>query len=179
MAANKGKFSLAALFAVASVTLLGMLGGVALVYGSSSNTITATATVNGVCAINIQSGGSINFFPSGAVPGQTTTAAGNQVVTANNLGSNIAANILVEGSAWTGTGSNTLGVSNTVWDGTSGTTYSNSIALTGSLVDTGVVLQTPSISSPSKSNTIYFGLGIPEATPADTYTQTITLDISC
>ena len=80
--------------------------------------------------------------------------------------------IYVFGSNWI-YGSNSFGVSNTVWDAVSGTRYSSANPLTSvpynTLIDVGA----------GASNDIYFGVGVPNAQVAGAYGQNITIENSC
>jgi len=146
--------------------------------GSSNSTVTANVNVGNVVYIKIAPN-SINL---NAVTGQNSiypqstavTIATNNLITDYDKGGNIAANILVEGTNFVND-SNTIGVSNTLWSATSNTAYGGT-PLTTSLTDTEILIPQPSISSPSKSNNIYFGFSIPPATPAGNYIQTITFN---
>ena len=141
---------------------------------STSNAITAKVDVLGTCYIaltpNVISFGSI--VPSANVPT-------NVLVTDTDSGGNTAATLLVAGNNWAQTANSaiTFGVSNTLWDATSQTTYVGT-ALSNSLTTTGITIPAPTSTTPT-SNDIYFGLGIPGGTPAGTYQQTITIENSC
>ena len=80
--------------------------------------------------------------------------------------------IYVFGSNWA-YGSNSFGVSNTVWDASQGTRYSIANPLTSvpynTLIDIGA----------GTSNDIYFGVGVPNAQVAGAYGQNITIENSC
>ncbi|MDE1865013.1 MAG: hypothetical protein KGH94_00010 [Candidatus Micrarchaeota archaeon] len=161
------------------------LGSVVSFAGTTSNTVSGTVGVQKVCAISTVSATAINFgsiFPGGNV--NTANA-----LTITDSGGNAASNILVEGGLgnllgsnndiWVGTSaSNTIYISNTLWSAASQGSYTGT-ALTNALVDTAVVLPAPTQASPSKSNTIYFGMGVPSGTPADTYTTNIIVETTC
>lgn len=101
----------------------------------------------------------------------------NVIVTDTDNGGNVASNILLEGTAWT-SGSNSFVVGQTNYNGLSQSSYSG-VSLTASLVDTAIQIPAPTVSTPSTSNAIYFGLQVPGGTASGTYTQTITFENSC
>ncbi len=142
----------------------------------SGNTNPATMTVEGTgtvtanynslsCTISLSpttlSFGSIN--PESNVPT-------NKAITDDNTG-NANAYMLVYGGNWV-SGSNSFGVSNTLWDAASQTAYTGSI-LTATPSNT--LITVPA----SGSNSIYFGLGVPGATPQGAYSQNIIIENSC
>lgn len=152
-------------FSVANV----VVGGVTYVPAPASGTLaafnTTTITFSGGCQISL-SPNSITF--GSLTPGSTyPTDIG---VTDTNNGA-VAANVLVSGGNWIG-GALSFGVSNTLWSQSSEPTYTGT-ALTASLANTPIVI------GAGGSNSIYFGLGAPLATPAATYSQTITIENSC
>lgn len=141
---------------------------------STSNSVTITANVVGTCYISL-SPNSIDFgtlSPDANVP---TNFGVNDI----DNGGNVAASLLVYGGNWIGPTPATFGVSNTTWDATSGTSFSTASHLTGTPVTTGISIPAPTTSNTATSNSIYFGLGIPPATTAGTYQQTITIENSC
>ena len=135
-------------------------------------TVAVTANVATQCYISL-SPLTINF---GTInPGANVPTA--NAVTDNDIGGNIAANVIVYGGNWIA-GSNQFGVSNTLWNPTSLGTYSGN-ALSNSTVNTQIVVPAPTPSHTTASNSIYFGLGIPGGTVAGTYTQNIVIENSC
>ncbi|MGC8729869.1 MAG: hypothetical protein ACP5RP_00575 [Candidatus Micrarchaeia archaeon] len=170
-------YKLKILMLIAAIVVVGAfaiikLGLIQPAYASSTNSITASVTVLGTCYIST-SPNSINF-------GNLATGANtptNSLVTVSDPGGNAAANVLVEGTNWA-SGSNSFGVSNTTWSATAQTTYSGT-ALSNTLTNTGIVVPAPTPSTTTTSNSIYFGVQIPTATVAGTYTQTITIENSC
>jgi hypothetical protein len=140
--------------------------------------VVVTANVQQVCYITLSTN-SINF---GQIP-----AAGNTGYTANGIvdydqGGNVAANILVEGTNWNEVSpvtGNSFGVSNTVWGTSNTVAYSAGTPLGNTLADTNIQIPAPTQTTPTTSNNIYFGLGIPGGTPAGVYQQTITIENSC
>ena len=141
---------------------------------STSNSVTITANVVGTCYISL-SPNSIDFgtlSPDANVP---TNFGVNDI----DNGGNVAASLLVYGGNWIGPTPATFGVSNTTWDATQGTSFSAATRLTGTPATTGISIPAPTTSNTVTSNSIYFGLGIPPATTAGTYQQTITIENSC
>jgi hypothetical protein len=143
-------------------------------YPSNSVTLTVPTTANVVpfCYISLSTN-TINF--GSIAPGANVPTANTVVV--SNPGGNAAANVLVDGTNWASS-SSSFGVSNTIWDVSSQTTY-NGVALSNSLAITGIILAAPNTVNTITSNDIYFGLGVPTATVAGTYTQNILIENSC
>ncbi len=167
--------ALLAIFAsvlVVSGTLMLALGSVAFASSTTSN-VTANVAVESVCYINL-SPNAISFgsmFP-------TETYPDNVLVTDSDPNGNVAANVLVSGSNWV-SGTNSFGVSNTTWSATSSSTFLTTNRLSATPAITGITIAAPTTSSNTPSNSIYFGLNVPGAIPAGTYTQTITIENSC
>ncbi|MCL4404702.1 hypothetical protein M1583_01795, partial [Candidatus Marsarchaeota archaeon] len=148
------------------------------IYNKSTtyNAITADVQVGSVCYISL-SPTSISF---GSVVANSNVPT-NVLVTDTDTGGNAAATLLVNGTNWFLNGNSlatSFGVSNTLWDSGTQTIYTGN-ALSNTLVSTGITIAAPSSTTPSTSNSIYFGLGIPGGTPAGVYEQTITLENSC
>ena len=147
--------------------------------GGPANAITtntvATANVQSTCFIGV-SANTINF---GTInPGANVPTS--QLITVQDPGGNTAANVFVDGGNWI-SGSNNFYVTNTLWDVTSDLTYTgNALQLApAGLTDTHITVLAPSISTPTTSNNIYFGLGIPNGAVAGAYTQNIIIENSC
>ena len=165
-----------------SLGLLSILAGIIaiigylsfpLIYPSSGNSnVNANVVVSSACFIGL-SPNSITFGNMAPTSSYNT----NVLVTDTDNGGNVAANILLEGTAWT-SGSNSFVVGQTNYNGLSQSSYSG-VSLTASLVDTAIQIPAPTVSTPSTSNTIYFGLQVPGGTTPGTYTQTITFENSC
>ncbi|QRF74375.1 PGF-pre-PGF domain protein [Candidatus Micrarchaeum sp.] len=81
------------------------------------------------------------------------------------------ANILLSGTNWTNPTIN-FGATNTSWSITSLSSFGPNL-LSRSPRNTAISI------GPSSSNSIYFGLNVPGAIPAGTYTQTIVIENSC
>jgi hypothetical protein len=139
-------------------------------FAYTSNT-SATANVNVGNVIYISITPSSNTFGN-VYPGSTYDT--NVLFTDTDNGGNLAANVFISGSNFI-YGSNNIGVSNTLWDYPSQSSYIGN-ALSGTPADTGITLAQPSIASPSTSNDIYFGVSIPSGTAVGFYTQTLTFN---
>lgn len=135
--------------------------------GGNTDAVTASVTINNYCSFTV-SNTAINFGSMN--PGANTITTANDI-TVTDTG-NIGSNILTSGNSWT-FGSNSFGVQNTVWSASSSTTYGAATPLTGSSVDTHIVVAN------SASNSIYYGLGIPAGQAPGTYSQTIDVISSC
>ncbi|MGC8652081.1 MAG: hypothetical protein ACP5UH_02415 [Candidatus Micrarchaeia archaeon] len=142
---------------------------------TTSNTVTAKVTVSGACYVSL-SPSLINFGPVYASANVPT----NVLVTDSDPEGDVAASLLVAGTNWALTSNSqvTFGVSNTLWNPSSLTTYSGN-ALTNTLSPTGITIAAPTQSSATTNSPIYFGLAVPGGTPAGTYQQTITIENSC
>jgi len=141
-----------------------------LAYANYSNTISATLTVSGTCTVILSN--TVVNFGSVQISGNAPTSS---AVNDKNNGNN-AANILLDGTNWLGTNTNTFFVSNTIWDFSSNTftVSGNTLGLaTGNLVDTGVVI------NPALGQDLFFGTQVPAQQNADTYSQTITIENLC
>ncbi len=155
-----------------------------IVYGYNCNGGGATAiATNTVATVNVPStcfiGVSTNTINFGTInPGANVPT--NHLVTVQDPGGNIAANIMVDGYNWQ-SGSNSFGVTNTLWDVSTDVTYlGNALLLAPSgLTDTHLQTPAPTISNPTTTNNIYFGLGIPSGAVAGAYTQNIIIENSC
>ena len=139
-------------------------------FAYTSNT-SATANVNVGNVIYITITPSSNTFGN-VYPGSNYGT--NVLFTDTDNGGNLAANVFVSGSNFV-YGSNGIGVSNTLWDYPSQSSYIGN-ALSATSTDTGITLAQPSIASPSTSNEIYFGVSIPSGTAVGFYTQTLTFN---
>ena len=142
-----------------------------------------TLTTNVVMTVNVQSYCFISLSNTaigfGAInPGSNVGTT--NVVTVSDPGGNVAANILVDGSNWI-SGANNFYVANTVWNPTSSATYvGNNLKLDPSgLTDTNIQITAPTLSTPTQSASIYFGLAVPGGQAAGTYTQNIVLENKC
>ncbi|MEM0086889.1 MAG: hypothetical protein QXT36_01305 [Candidatus Micrarchaeaceae archaeon] len=139
------------------------------IFGANSapSNVVANVAVGNVIYLSV-SPNTINFgnlYPAGAAYDT------NVLVTDNDIGGNMGANILVEGGNWIGP-SSSFGVGNTLWDATTQNTYIGT-ALSATFANTLIFIPAPTLSTPTTSNNIYFGLSIPGGTPAGVYTQNI------
>jgi len=135
--------------------------------GPHSSNVIASVTVPAVCGITL-SATTIDF--GSLAPGIDVPT--NNAIIDSNTGGDIAVNVLLVGNDWTST-SSSFSVSNTVYSAAIGTPYSTATKLTNILVIT------PYIVGPYTSNTIYFGLGIPQTVLKGSYTQNILIENSC
>ena len=167
----------AGISALFAVLLLGMSFG--LSYAStSSNTISASANILGVCYISL-SPNTIAFGGSGTTPGITTAA---NSITDTDQNGNIAANVLLYASDWTGpspSASYAFSGTYTGWNALSTGTFGAVPNSIGSAVNTGITIAAPTVTNPSTSNNIYFDLSVPNALTPGVYSQTITIENSC
>ena len=105
---------------------------------SSNTTLTANVNVGNVIYLavaNVNAGNVINF--GSIFPGSYHDT--NVSVTDNDIGGNIGANILVEGSSWLNA-SNTIGASNTFWSPTPLTNLGTN-ALTSAFANTFITIE--------------------------------------
>ena len=141
--------------------------------GSSSNTaLTANVNVGNVIYLTVANASSGNVINFGNIfPGSSYNT--NVVVTDNDIGGNIGASILVEGSDWLNAStSNTFSVGNTFWSPAL-LTNTGTNALTSTFANTLITIAAPTLSTPYASNSIYFGLSVPSGTAPGNYIQTI------
>jgi hypothetical protein len=166
--------SIATTMLIAIIVLIASFYFEPLATATATNTVTASANVQGTCYISLSSN-QINFgsiSPNANVPT-------NMIITDSDNGGNVAANILVDGTNWIYS-SYSFGVSNTLWSASTQSTYTGTpLTLTPTLTNTNIVIPAPTQTTPTTSNNIYFGLAIPAGTPPGIYTQTITIENSC
>ena len=162
---------LAYMAALASILSLVFFGSVSA-FASSSSNVAANVVVTSVCYTS-PTPNSISF----GTMSPNTNAPTNVLVTDQDIGGNIASYLFVSGSTWS-SGSNTFGISNTTWDASSQSSYTGT-HLSATASNTAILIPAPTIGTPTTSNSIYFGLAVPTATPPGTYTQTITIENSC
>ncbi len=167
-----------AVLALTSITVISILSqaGIVVAVTNTVNTISTTLHVAGVCVPDI-SNALINF---------QSTPAGSFAPTANaefvSETGTVASNIYLYSVYGTGTtgnwasGSNYFGVSNTLWNPTSdGSSNLPANALTNTISTDTQIYVSPGVAT----NDIYFGVNIPANTPTGTYTQGITISLSC
>ncbi len=139
-----------------------------IAYANSPNqNVNANVVVPSTCYLAVTPV-TISF---GSLPPGSNYAT-NVLVTGSDVDGNANSYLYVSGGNWIATSH--FGVSNTTWNPTSMVSYAgNSLSTT----PTNTLIQIPF--GAGTSNVIYFGLNVPGATPAGTYTQTITLYASC
>lgn len=165
-----------------AVVLIGLLAAVMSIFlaiqatplamATSTNTLTANVNVPGVCWANALP----NPLSFGSVSPGTTYSTSLQA-TDNDVGGNMASYLWVMGSSWAYL-SNTIGVGNTLWNPTTSGSYTGT-ALTGTSANTLIFMPAPSITTPTTSNYIYFGMNVPAGAANGVYTQTITFNNLC
>ncbi len=121
-----------------------------------------------ICTISLSSN-SVSF---GSL-GPDSTYPDNVMVTDYNKGS-AEAHVFVSGTNWTYGSNNAFGfgVSNTTWS-------SSALAIYGGKVLEKTAFNTSIAVLQNGSSPVYFGLSVPGAIPAGTYTQRITITNSC
>jgi len=142
---------------------------------SSNGTVTANVAVGNVIYLTVSNSVSGNVINFGSMYSNTSYNT-NVIVTDNDVGGNIGANILVEGSTWLNAStSDTFGVSNTFWSPTSLANLGTN-ALTSAFANTLITIAAPTLTTPYASNSIYFGVNVPSGTPEGNYIQTISFE---
>jgi hypothetical protein len=144
---------------------------------SSQATLAVAVNVLSVCYISLNTL-AINF---GTIASGTNTIDTSNGIQDTDNGGNAPATIYVAGTNWflTTNSAISFGVSNTVWSPSSTTPYTSGNALTSSETTTGIVIAAPTSSTPSTSNTVYFGVAVPGGAPVGAYTQNIVIENSC
>ncbi len=151
-----------------TITLQNSCGG-----STPQTTVTANVIVQGVCYIGLSTT-SVNF---GTLT-PTTTYDTNSVITDTDNGGNAQASVLISGTDWTGPGSDTIPVANTLYSTTPESSYVGN-ALSNTLTATGLTIAAPTTTTPSTSGNLYLGMGVPAGTAGGTYTQNIIIENSC
>jgi hypothetical protein len=155
---------------------------------SYTDTLTGQLNVNHYCAFssNVDGGGILFGGAAGLNPNANTIGLSNTVAVTDT--GNLNSNILVQGTGaalyangnWV-YGTNTFGVSNTIWGPTSNTAFSpgsvvggaNEVYLTAGLVDTHIPVNTVS------ANSIYWGVSVPAGQINGNYISNILVSSSC
>jgi hypothetical protein len=160
--------------------------------GSLTSNIVANANVLPTCFISL-SPSTITF--TAMSPTQNTMTTSN-AVTDNDVGGNAAASILVAGgtgtysgswssATWVGTtagDANTIGITNTVYLGATEqyyTAFQATNSITNTLSSTIGTVAAPNTLATTTNVVLYFGMAIPAAQHADTYTTNILIENSC
>jgi len=144
----------------------------------SSNTLSVTVNVLPTCYISL-SATSINF---GTMPSGTNTGTTWNGILDSDPGGNSQATIQVAGGNWIYSSNTAISfyVANTVWSSTNTVSYSGGTPLTlPPAVSANIIVPAPTQSTPTTSNTIYFGLGVPGGTKVGAYTQNIIIENQC
>lgn len=159
-------------YILAMVSLVSIIFfGSGIAFGSSSN-VAASVSISAVCYTSVTPT-TISF----GTLSTNTNVPTNVLVTDQDNGGNVASYLYISGNDWTA-GSNSFGVSNTLWDPTTQATYVGT-ALSATSSNTAILIPAPTVSVTTTSNSIYFGLGVPSGVAPGTYTQTITIQNSC
>jgi hypothetical protein len=155
---------------------------------SSNDIVTGQLNVNRYCVFstNVDTGGITFGGANGLNPNANTIGLSNTVAVTDtgNRNSNILVQGIGAGFATNGNwvyGTNTFGVSNTIWGPTSNTAFSpgsvvggaNEVYLSAILVDTYIPVNTVS------ANSIYWGVSVPVGQLPGTYTSNILISSSC
>ncbi len=160
-------------FATNSLTTAGTYGFELQVTDSATTQVTQTSNpVNVIvivpqCAISL----SPNALDFGTLTPTSSTATQNVIIDTNSQAAT--ANILIYGTDWIGTNSDSFGVSNTAWAGTADVPFADANALTSSAV------LTPLTVEGSGSADVYIGIEVPPGALGDIYTQNIIIENSC
>ena len=136
---------------------------------SSTSNVLANVVVSSVCEISLAPN-AITF--SNVAPG--TFHPTDVAVIDTNDGNANANSIDIEGTNWILTSIVGFGVSNTTYN-----MVSSSSAITGVQLSDALTPVSNSVVAYDGSNTIYFGVNVPIAQTAGTYTQNIILENSC
>jgi len=145
--------------------------GLEVFAGTYSGNVVANVVVGNVIYLSVSPN---TIYFKGLTPNSIMTTNALNVVTDNDIGGNIGANILVKGTDLVNVSNgNSIAVGNTVWAASAG---ASGIPLTSSFVNTNIFVPQPTLSNPSTGNFIYFGVDIPAGTPPGNYSQTISFE---
>ncbi len=161
---------IAAFIALSAGALLSLLS-LTVNAGTLSSNVVANVVVSNTCFTE-----GTPALPSFAALVPTATDANTLELTDTDNGGNAQATFEIDGSAWTGPGSNTFGVGNTEWATSSG---GAGTALTLSYVSTGLTVPAPNTVVTSTTSNVFLGLYVPGGTAAGNYVQTISIENSC
>ena len=157
--------------ASAFFTCISALTHISYASGTTTNTVVASVNVLVACYITPNSP-SVSFGgSSGLAPGGTSTY--NSILYSDTAG-NINAYIFVAATNWIYSSNSAFGFgsSNTVWSAT-GSGSGTAMVLYPSTANTAILI------SAGGTNTAYFAVNIPNAQPANAYTQNIIGQVSC
>ena len=140
---------------------------------TSTNALTANVVVSSACYAL----GAANPFSFGSVSPGTSTYT-NSIATDNDVGGNAAAYFYIKSSGDLTWLSNTILIGNVLWDQTSAASYTGN-ALTTSFANTFLYIPAPSIASSTTTNSIYFGIKVPNGASNGVYTQTLVFNTLC
>ncbi len=155
------------IISIVVIITLTLLFGISVSATSGTSNVIASVTVPAVCGIPT----SLSAIDFGSLaPGESVNT--NNGIIDTNTGGDIVANVLLSGTDWTST-SSSIGVSNTVYSAILNTVYANAIPLTLTPHLTTIII------GAYTSNTIYFGLRLPQHALKGIYSQTITIENSC
>ncbi len=132
----------------------------------NSTAITFSQSLTSTCTIYLNS----NVINFGNLNPNSDIPTSNSITDTNSGNTN--AYLYLYGGNWV-QGSESFGVSNTIYADASGVAYSAASKLTSTATNSMIQI------AASSSNTIYFGLNIPPATPSSAYGQTITIENVC
>lgn len=134
-------------------------------YISLSNTLVSFGSINP--GANVPTTNAIQDTDSGGNSAATIFIAGGVGNSATWYGNAI----------WLGTsGSNTIGISNTLYSASSQASYTGT-QVTNAITSTGITIPNPA--GGSSSNVIFLGMAVPGGTPSDVYTANIVIENSC
>ena len=122
---------------------------------------------SGTCTISLSS----SLISFGSIATMANTATSNLIVDTDS--GSVASNIMVEGGNWI-SGSNSFLPENTLWNPTTSASYiGNAVQPIPNLVDTKIKI------TAGNTGNIYFGVGVPSAQAAGSYSQNIILENLC
>jgi hypothetical protein len=155
---------------ITTFSLIALLGYPSIVNASSSDTVTASLDVNGTLYTSI-SPNSIEWtnYP-------TYSNATNTLITVSDKNGNMPGNVFIWGTSSLSYLSNTIAIGNVLWNPTS-STGDTGTSVSTSQVNTNIFVPAPTSTTPTQSNSIYLGVGIPAGTPSGVYTGSIYFDI--
>lgn len=178
---NFAMLGVLSLFAILAALAVLSIYAVSVNAGTLTSNVVANVIVSNTCFTSITP--ALPSFAAITPPGSDNT---NLAITDTDNGGNQQATINIAGTGgsggtigyWTGPGTNTIPVGNTLWDSASQGSYTGT-ALTNALASTSITVATPNTVNPSTNTLVYLGLGIPAGQPAGAYSQQIEFQNSC